>query len=140
MDRTTIWQRIKKKIAHFGITYTTHIFYHPQSGTFWKFIWYSMFSSKKCFTLSKFKILFLLKFIILQIWSSFLQALWVEDMHIFVAFWSPTQGIQVERNKLKNHGCPLIQCIITWKFGLSAKEHVWTLLFIIQRIMKTFEN
>jgi ribulose 1,5-bisphosphate carboxylase large subunit-like protein len=43
-------------------------------------------------------------------------------------FQGPPHGIQVERDKLNEHGHLLLRCTIKLKLGLSAKNHVGTLL------------
>ncbi|KAF3620613.1 Ribulose bisphosphate carboxylase large chain [Capsicum annuum] len=54
-----------------------------------------------------------------------LRALRLEDLRIRSAyiktFQGPPYGIQVERDKLKKYGRPLLGCNIKPKFGLSAK-------------------
>jgi ribulose-bisphosphate carboxylase large chain len=55
-------------------------------------------------------------------------------------FQGPPHDIQVERVKLNKHGRPLLRCTIKPKLGLSAKNHVGTLLSIMKRNMKTFKN
>jgi hypothetical protein len=94
--------------------------------------------------LFKFKILFLLRFKRFKKFSSSLRALQPEDLHLFPAssktFQGPLHGIQVERDKLNKHGCPLLRCSTKPKLGLSAKNHVGTMLSIIKRKMKTFKN
>jgi ribulose-bisphosphate carboxylase large chain len=55
-------------------------------------------------------------------------------------FQSPPHGIQVERNKLNKYGHPSLRCTIKPKLGLTAKNHVGTLLSILKEKMKAFKN
>ena len=90
--------------------------------------------------LSKFKILFLLRFKRLKKFSSSLLALRPEGLHISLAssktFQGPPHGIQVERDKLNKYGCPSIRCTIKLKLGLSTKNYVGTLLSILKEKLK----
>ena len=128
MDRTAIKQLISRSIAHFGITYTTHILDQLKNGIFSNFICFFPFSFKNY--LSKFKILFLLRFKRFNFKNSSLRAMRLEDLCISPTssktLKGPPHGIQVEGDKFNKHGHLLLRCTIKPKLGLYPKIHLRT--------------